>query len=409
MTKMIHRIVLVLSVFFVFSCTTEGQKLGVLEVSETAGLDRPIEYVAVEIILDGEISPDKCIAIVGAERPVAIKGQVTKQKNLKDKYVYKLLFPVKVRANEVEKYSVEMVAEASLPHRLYVEGEGLEITVENGIYKADLRSVHFGKDNEIGPGQLGSLTIKDGNVSLKRKDLKIHWAPNFQKKGLDYKTHGHIRQYDSIGIVKGEYMTSVYREGHVPGYEEIKIYTQYDFYSGLPYFEFYSKMEMRDSVRLEMLRNDEMTLDSLFTHLVYYSDKDKLANQIRLYDNDDLNKLKVSPIETNAKWLLFCNKKLGYALGSVRLDHNISNESGFESPTFDSRTWITKSKNGGRYWDRRFLHGASLNIPKGSQYQERNAYVVLTSNVDEMALEMTALENRLKNPLIVKYRSLGEE
>ncbi|NIT55069.1 MAG: hypothetical protein GWN00_02120, partial [Aliifodinibius sp.] len=63
----------------------------------------------------------------------------------------------------------------------------------------------------------------------------------------------------------GPYVIQTIRQDAAPDHPEILLTASYEFYAGKPYFKFYSCMEMLKDVWLELLRNDEMTMDSLFT------------------------------------------------------------------------------------------------------------------------------------------------
>jgi hypothetical protein len=73
------------------------------------------------------------------------------------------------------------------------------------------------------------------------------------------------------------------------------------------------------------------------------------------------------------------------------------------SPTYQSHTRITKSANGGRYWDRRFIHDGVLKVPKGSIYSEENAYVIFEADSINPALEIEKYNKILRNPVQVTF------
>ncbi len=388
------------------SCSNSKDFLGNLIVKEILGVDRDIEYITIDISFDKlKKNSDLIVCLKENNSKNLIKGQLLSERKNNGLCIKKYLFPVAILGNESKNYKVVLAKEAMSEGEsdIHIKGEGLDVMVENKYYEANLRSLNATKNNGLNNGQLAGLKLKKFESQvLQREDINMHWAPNFQKEGYKYKTMGHIQEFDSISINSGLYLHSVYRSGKVTDYEEIDLEATYKFYAGLPYFIFYSKMEMLEDVELIMLRNDEMTMDSFFTHAMF-SLPDGTAKEIDLYDNNAIKKLKNAPIERDAEWLFFYNKKLKYALGSIRLKSDIKNLNGVDSPTYESHTRITKSEKEGRYWDRRFIDNGSLKIPKGSKYLEENAYLVFKADSINPSKEIEKYNKIIKNPVQVFF------
>ena len=73
----------------------------------------------------------------------------------------------------------------------------------------------------------------------------------------------------SIRFSKRTPCDSIFRQDAAPDHPEISLTAVYRFYEKLPYFKFYSEMQIVEEVWLELLRNDEMTMDSMFTDLAF--------------------------------------------------------------------------------------------------------------------------------------------
>lgn len=148
---------------------------------------------------------------------------------------------------------------------------------------------------------------------------------------------------------------------------------KYTFLADLPYFIFQSTMAMKEEVSLKLLRNDEMTMDSLFTHVAYQK-SDRKVSRLKLYDTE-LDSLNNNPIPDDSRFVAFYNTNEGYGLASIRLIYDNMNNQGNSSPTYKSYTKISKSSENGRYWNR-VLMDSITTAPKGSRYHEKNAYLV---------------------------------
>ncbi len=386
--------------------------VGALTITEPAGITRNLEYVEVEVSVSQFPLQGKALFLKdkNGER---IKGQILRSKKEASGYIITCLFPISIKAYKKAQYDIILAKNEVVATDLKVEGESLELIIENNHYVANLTSELATANNGIGAGQLASLTLKSfGNQVLKRAKINMHWAPSFQKEGLNYKTMAHLRKYDSVFINKGLYQTTTYRSGKVEGYEEIQLQGQYRFYASLPYFIFSSTMTMTSDVVLTLLRNDEMTMDSLFTHAMFPLPNGEVKT-VPLYDAPPLSahysikELIKTPINANANWFCFYNDSLKYGFGSIRLGYDYTNSEGGQSPMLNPETRISYGRAGGRYWDRRFvfLKEDSLIIPKGSRYAERNAYVIFKVDPENPSKEIEGLFNRLSQPVTVNYNN----
>ncbi|MCK0147203.1 hypothetical protein MWU78_16210 [Arenibacter sp. F26102] len=392
-----------------FSSCTDNKVVADLIITEPAGITRDLEYVEVKIPIEPLRLQNKALFLRNSQDGNLIKGQIlNRPKALKDSNLVHCLFPISIGANETNEYDIVLENDEKTPTELISKGEGLNLSIENEYYKADLGSKESYNNTQLDPGQLTSLVFKKYNgITLERGNIKMHWAPSFQKKGMEYKTMGHIKEFDSIYIEKGPYMISVYRSGKVKGYEEIQVQGEYKFYAAKPYFRFSSEMTMVDSLTVIMLKNDEMTMDRFFTHAIFPLANGKVKS-VPLYDklplipHYSIKELMKKPIDTDTKWFGFYNDSTKYGLGSLRVRFDYKNLSGGLSPMIDAQTKITYAHNEGRYWDRRFVDDAELHTPKGSRYFEENVYAIFGVDNEAPSKEMEKLYEQLSNPVRVK-------
>ncbi len=398
------------------ACVNNHSLIGTLTITEPTGNTRNLEYVEVEIPI-AQLPPKGKTLFLKNKYGERIKGQILQRTKEYAGYTISCMFPISIQAHKKVKYDIIQAQDEVQSTDLKVEGGKLELMIENNHYVANLTSKMATVKNEIGAGQLVSLTLKSfGNQVLKRANINMHWAPSFQKTRLDYKTMAQLRNYDSVFIDKGLYQSTIYRSGKVEGYEEIQLIGQYQFHAGLPYFIFSSSIIMENNVLLTMLRNDEMTMDSLFTHALFPLPNGEIK-KIPLYDKPPLSshysikELRKTPIKTNAKWFCFYNDSLKYGFGSIRIKYDYTNADGAQSPMLNPETRISYAKGGGRYWDRRFLFSKtdSLIIPKGSRYTEKNAYVIFKVNPENPAKEIEELYIKLTQPVLVKYDNYNKQ
>lgn len=386
------------------ACSRDDRPLLSFMVTETAGVSRLLDYIEIDVDIQQSLDISSGISIRERGLDSLVQGQVLAQHPWSSgKMTLRCLFPVSLDANSSKTYEVIPKSGTIAGEILKIEGADINIKIENEHYVADLTDRKATPENGLGPGQLSGLVLKQfDDKLLERSHINMHWAPNFQRDGLDYKTFGHIRNADSVHLNKGPYYTSLFRSGFVDGYNEIHIRYFYEFYAGLPYFFFSSVIEMTEDVDLFLLRNDEMTMDSLFTHVMFLR-RDSTMNVKALYNDPDMRTLEENPIEDDAPWLAFFNNVMNYGFGSVRMEYDNKNLNGTLSPLYGEHTKITSSVNNGRYWNRRLIHEHPTKVPRGSRYHEKNAYLVFKAMRLAPSREITQYAKRIANPLQVEY------
>jgi hypothetical protein len=411
--KNAHR-VLIAAVALVLSLAANApaQKkvLAEIAVSEPSGLERELEYVQfpLQIPIAAMSKPPGFVAIdKNTDEQIVcqiIPGQNFPAKNFR---MVQIVFPVSIRANAVKTFELREGKAVQRPKpNISMEGTGLDLIIENQYYRADLSRRPEPEPKTHASGQLQELLIKMGfNQLLTNAEDRVHWAPNFRREELEwYTTIAHWENPKEYKVNSGDYLIQTFRRDTAPDHPEIMLTAVYDFYAGLPYFRFYSEMEFIKDVPLELLRNDEMTTDSMFTHLAFQRPTGEIV-EVRFKDRYDL--LKEHPIEADAPWICFYNIEKGFAFGSIRLRYDNYNRSGELSPTYLPHTaigeWLDR-----KYWNRRLIHDHLVGIPAGSRYIEENAYLVFKIGEADHLESIKYWSDRLHNPLQVSAYP-GEE
>jgi len=369
-----------------------------ISVSEKNGLPRELEYVTAEIPLPVEWQPSQILVATDRESEESVSVQVLDTMRNEGKSFLKIMFPVNVGANGTKTFELvtaeKIRGTGSSNIRISDDGSSLE----NQTYKAT-----FSMEDDPRGGQINGLFLKNfGNKMLKRGHIAMHWAPNFSKTNGD----GYFNMEDfppssENTIETGLYQIMKTRSGRTDTIPEIYVKGKYTFLAGLPYFIFESTMTMEEEVSLKLLRNDEMTMDSLFTHVAYQKEDGTLSS-LQLYDAE-LDSLENNHIPDDSRFVAFYNMDYGYGLASIRLEYDNTNSDGNPSPLFNPHTKISRSQGNGRYWNRVLIDSATT-APKGSRYHEKNAYLVF--EVDQAVPEKQILyyAERLKHPLKVAVK-----
>lgn len=384
--------------WIIFSLWACGKPSNRVVFEEKAGIARSLEYVKV-FFTDHK---EEVLFLEDNNNGSIIRGEKLKQGiSAKDSSSY--IFPISIGANEKRTFIITTQNRKVATSSLKVSGENASIKIENEFFIADFSSNKSKEENGLYPGQLAGILIKKRDALIKRGHINMHWAPNFQKEGMDYKTIGHVNSNGAKITQENTYMLEMVKTGSVPDYEEIDLFGRYNFFAGLPYFVYSSTVSFNKDVELTLLRNDEMTMDSLYTHLIY-PDLEGKPLEMPLYNMVRFDSLTKSPLADDINWVGFINKKSGYGLVSLRIIYNNRNDEGKASPLFKPHTKISDSRGNGRYWNRRLIHEHKTMVPEGSAYREKNAYLIL-DDLNDISGQINHYTGCLKSPVVVSYSS----
>jgi hypothetical protein len=388
--------------FMVTLVAGQDSYLAKIVLRETAGLEWEREYIEFPLQITFSDSEKQNIDIVAID---TISGeriycQSIREGNVPEENlaVIEIIFPAKIAANSTRTFLLrEEKTGSHSPTDLKMEGTGLELIIENEYYRADLTRRNEPEPKTHSSGQLQELLIKLGfNQLLTNAEDRVHWAPNFKRRELEYYTTiAHWENPREYRVAAGDYLIRTVRQDTAPDHPEIMLSAMYKFYAGVPYFRFASEMDFIRDLPLELLRNDEMTTDSMFTHLAFQRPDGEIFN-LRFKDRYKL--LQKQPIEDNAPWICFYNIEQGFAYGSIRLRYDNHNRYGEMSPTWLPHTqigeWLDR-----KYWNRRLIHDHLTYIPKGSRYLEENAYLVFKIGETDRFAPIKFWEERLRHPV----------
>jgi len=367
----------------------------IISVSETKGLSRDLEYVSAEIPLPIELKHSEMFVAMDMENGSSVPMQVLDTVLKEGNSSLKITFPVSVEPKGTKTF--ELMATEKMrdkgPLGIVISEDGY--FVENQNYKATFSIA----DDQRG-GQINGIILKNfGDKLLKRGHIAMHWAPNFSKSDEDgYFNMEDFSPSSENQVEKGLYQIAKFRSGRTDSIPEIHVEGKYKFFANQPYFIFESTMTMEEDVSLDLLRNDEMTMDSLFTHVVYQK-ADRMISRLKLYDSE-LDSLESNPIPDNAGFVGFYNSNHGYGLASIRMEYDNTNNEGNLSALFNPYTKISKSTGNGRYWNRVLIDSVT-SVPKGSKYLEKNAYLIFKVGQEVPEEEILYYAERLANPLTV--------
>jgi hypothetical protein len=270
---------------------------------------------------------------------------------------------------------------------LMAADDAIGFQFENPFYIADLGPRQL-KDKTEDNGTLKALVFKAFNFRIERSKNRMHWAPSFQRVGA--KGYNSIGTWDRIEKHKKtetKDMVRLTRSGYESHYPEIHLFAEYDFMKNAPYFLFRSTMTIEKPIEMFWLRNQEMTMDHVFTHVAFPG-----ADVKPVVVDFDARKpiLAARPLPVDVPWLAFVNLEKGFGFGAVILKHKATKTA---NP-------ITSINDGvdppARYWDRRLINQTNTQLGPGDKYEEETGYVLFKTSKEKPLDEFFAWEKKIR-------------
>ena len=250
--------------------------------------------------------------------------------------------------------------------------------IENPFYIAELAP---------NSGTVRALTFKNFGVTFFRDPAngQMHKGPSIQRAGAPtYKDIGNWIPVQSFREAQKEGIYIHHREGYFADYPEVKIEVEYRFPAGAPYFIVADSMTVEKPLKAILVRNNEMTMNLFFTHLVWPNHD----GAVRITTFDERKPiLEKEAIPADVPWLAFINFDKGYGYGFVALQSE-------GSKTANADTTISDGVRGGttiltgRYWSRHLISGKEVDLVPGDKFRELTAYVLFKSSKDRPVTEL---------------------
>lgn len=305
---------------------------------------------------------------------------------------------------------------------LKVSGQGVKYTIENSLYSI--------KTEEMS-GQIDQIDLKYATKpSLRFKYGTLHWNPDFIVVPDDHPSTGYTWFYahhfdkPDYEIEKGPVFFSIRRSQLIPGQDTAYMEVYYRFYAGLPYFISETFIEAKKDTRTFAIRNDELAFGRNDFNLVGWRNKTpdmfedhmgEIGSTGLYYDGYRSGHVLGSVLPPNMAWISMFHRDEGYGIGSIRLEwENVNVLTGEPSPLYNSHTVISEHDEG-LYWFRSLIYSprssAGVNtdklldylvdVPKGSSYREKNAYMMYESDKEKTFAPIDDLYFKLRKPLKV--------
>ncbi len=413
-------------------------------VQETEGIDRAHEPVECEIQFSQPVrNADQSTLEADISREIRLVDNTDKalpvqafdiRRNTRTKadapsvpVRIRIAFFVDLKAYESREFTVLLDNQSAKAARyesdLSVSGEGVEFTVTNDKFRILTEKMS---------GQIDQIDLKFATKpSFRFKYGTLHWNPDFIVVPEDFPSTGYTWWYahhfdkPDTETESGPVFFSVRRKQLIPGQDTAWMEVYYRFYAGLPYFIMESHIVAKKDTKTFAIRNDELAFGRTdFTHAGWRNrtpdmmeGHDGEIGSTGLYQSTRVGgHVLGSSLPPNIAWISLAHPENGYAVGSIRLDFENKNVlTGEPSPLYNSHTVISEHDEG-LYWFRSLIYsprGSSgvdsdtvrsflVDVPKGSSYYEKNAYLMYEFDTDHPYVGIDSLWQQLRKPCKVK-------
>ncbi len=313
----------------------------------------------------------------------------------------KVVAPISVKANRsavlLAFYGNPDAEAQEADGALRVSGEGLGLTVENGIYSVKLHPQS---------GMLDEIRIHaHPEVTLLHKletNGAIHWNPDAYSPPRPWMHASDWDPPETASKIMGPVMFALHRKGMMPGMPEIALSITYKFFAHSPYFLMTSNMEILEDVPLQALRNAEIVLDhKLIDSAAWLDPAAARPHEITL---DSVPLLTETHMPLDTRWMAFYHAGTRIAFGGIPLE---AGEAGMdiEPLTYNPNLYFIRGP--WVYWTRviaapYLTHNIQqiVPVPAGNSYWEKWAYLpfVISAGPDRFRA-LSDLEERLAKPL----------
>ncbi len=378
-------------------------------IEEPAGIARDGEIISLTVTAPkAEIGEDALVVVDGGK---AVPSQVLERKDNvplitaasthPETTTVKLAASVKAAARERKVLVVlKGGAEAVPAAGPFVSGDGLGRTIRTS-------RIALGLDAQS--GQISTIEFLKEKIKLHNESRVIHFNPDVSVPGQPWDHAFDWNPPESVSEKNGPLLYANSRKGPLPRVKDLFAEVRYELGQDAPYVLVETRVTARKDLGVIALRNDQMVFAKrLFDTLIYKDSKEGVVERPLLeLPEKPFGLVHVAPAE--AEWVGLVNSFNRYGIFGVRVNAAntsldaagpVSHRAGtyFYSPAdADYVFWVRAQLS---TWGEFATNTRMLFLPEGSEFYEKNAYLMLPLN-DQTPVLLDELGRRLRNPIRV--------
>lgn len=260
---------------------------------------------------------------------------------------------------------------------LEITGEDLGKTIKNDQLALELHPVN---------GQINIIKNLNANIRLYNEAGVIHWNPGVFIPGIAWDHSFNWNPPPSFEEYSGKFLYINTRGGPLQKIKDVDLEVKYTIQKNKPFFLSETRLVVNKDLGVKAIRNDEMVLyNELFDTLIYKDRKDKIVKK-PLQEKQGYPDGFVHAAPDNVDWVGLINSEKKYGFFCLRIEYVNANLGITGNWLNKPGTYFYAPSNGKYvYWVRPLLYTwadyATRNfltyVPKGSQFYEKNAYILI--------------------------------
>lgn len=197
---------------------------------------------------------------------------------------------------------------------LTVQGQGLELNVENSYYKMHTQGTG---------GAIDEIDMKMGADAVFEHRLEtngaVQWNPDCYSPKRPWTHSSDWNPPAHYSEVRGPIFLMTKRAGIMPEYPEVELSVTYTMYAHNPYFLYSSTMDVVDDLHVIALRNGEFVFNhSVFKEFAWKKPSGEVGSLV--IKDGPRHPRHAMRIEADTPWLAYYNREQGCGLGAMTLN-----------------------------------------------------------------------------------------
>lgn len=291
------------------------------------------------------------------------------------------------------------------PTDLVLEGDDLEITVDNSFYR-----MH----TQPSSGCIDEVWIKMGVNRKYEHRLEtngaVQWNPGVYAPPRPWIHASDWNPPEGYSLISGPVFVATKRWGNLPLYPEVFVSITYIFYRENPYMLFSSVLEVKEDIDVQALRNGEIVFNREIMREFAWKGPDGSIGEVVITEGPRHPKHALR-MEPDTPWVAFYNSELGCGFGGITLNlAEFRRDGGLVRKEYP---FMYLAWGPWTYWSRVYTYSYGSNnpqrmirVPGGSVYYERMAFLPFRLGREGCPEERFAyideLQKRLADPLDVR-------
>ena len=382
----------------------------VFRAEEPVGMERKGKICELTVTAAKELLAGRELALFEGKKQIPLQILACREASPPEKVAathpvtltYRLAFPLDMKPFQ-KKLLLLLSQEGGQPageSGFVITGEGVGKTIKNKCL-----SLEFHPQS----GQLNIIENFQQGIRLFNKVGVLHWNPGVFIPGIAWDHSFNWNPPPSFEEMVGRYLYISTRRGPLQRIKEVKLEVRYILGAETPYFISETMLTVKRDLAVSAIRNDEMVFyHELFDTLIYQDKQGRVVKQPLQPDPTFADGL-VHVAPDDVAWVGLVNSRQKFGFFSLRLAYAHPSLGLAGSWLNKPGTYFYAPANGKYvYWVRPLLYTWSeyptrdllTFVPAGSQFYEKNAYLILPLE-ENLSKKLDSLLKKLKNPVRV--------